>query len=143
MFGHPNATLVNNIDIEITLPEEKCAIGKVATIDVGLKPKETVWFRYAFFELIFERKDKRSSGNQPTSRHRYFYRYNVEEVLENTVDSKDFSFNVRIPTHKEPSRDDKFLNITWSLLLKIVFSTSEQNKELLYSEYKIDNVEVI
>lgn len=132
MYGHPKAKNVKDVEVEVNLPEEKPSIGKVCQIEIVVRPQEAGFMRYAFFELINERTDKRAPMDRVTSRSRYFYRYNVEQSMDADGENK-YSFPMRIPVHKEPSRNDKFICIKWQLSLKAVFSKEEEG-ELLCAE---------
>lgn len=133
-FGHPKAKTIKDVSVEVILPTtEKPAVGKVCPITIRLRPTEGMFFRFAFFELINERTDKRAPMDRVTSRSRYFYRYNIDKTIT-AEDKNEHSFSMRIPVHKEPSRDDKFIRIRWQLNTKIILSKNESEVELLMSE---------
>ena len=130
MIVKNKAKVIKDVEIKTILPEEKITIGQVSQIKVVMKPKENMWLRYIFFELLNERTDKRAPKDRITSRSRYHYRYNVDETIANKEESQ-YIFPMRIPIHKEPSRDDKFICIKWQLHLKAYMSATEEDNELL------------
>ncbi len=142
MFGHPKAKPIKDVNVEINLPSEKPTIGKVCPITVNIKPPDEMHLRFAFFELINERTDKRASMDRVTSRSRYFYRYNVEKSITKDGDNK-YNFAMRIPVHKEPSKNDKFVCIKWQLNTKIILSKNEADAELLNVETTPIEIEVL
>lgn len=125
----PKIKTVKTINVELCLPEEKPTVGKVSPIGVNIQCSEPFFFQYALFELVNERTDKRAPMDRITSRSRYLYKYNKEEAL--TTEDNKYNFDLRIPVHKEPSRNDKFIYIRWQLSLHLVVTRSEEDSELL------------
>ena len=130
------------MEVEISLPEEKPTIGKVSQIGIVVRPQEEMMARYAFFELVNERTDKRAPMDRVTSRSRYFYRYNIEKDIKMNEENR-YSFPMRIPVHKEPSRNDKFIYIKWQLSLKLILSKNEEDKEMWCGEATPIELEVV
>lgn len=143
MYNHPKAKLEKNINIEVILPEEKLSIGKVSQIKIAVKGKENNFLQYAFFELTNERTDKRGM-DRVTSRSRYLYRYNIEKTFESDAEDQ-LEFPIRVPVHKEPSRNDKFICIKWQLSTKIYMTKPEEEAEAkyIYSEATPIEIEVV
>ncbi len=142
MFGHPKAKPIKNLEMEVSLAEEKPTIGKASQVTINLKLQEKLWCRYIFFELINERTDKRAPMDRVTSRSRYFYRYNLDKEISQETENKH-TFSLRIPIHKEPSRNDKFICIKWQLGAKAIVSKTEEDTELLSSEATPMELEVM
>lgn len=132
LFGHPKSKLIKNVDMEISLPQVKPTIGKSSEVAVVVRPQEKIWLKYIFFELINERTDKRAPMDRVTSRSRYFYRFNVDKEIGEGEHKQ--SFSLRIPIHKEPSRNDKFICIKWQLGYKAILSKTEKDEELMGAE---------
>lgn len=125
IFGYPKAKAIKNVSVEIIFSaDEKPTVGKSYPITLRLRPVEEMCFKFVFFELINERTDKRAPMDRVTSRSRYFYRYNVDKSISQNEENKH-AFSLRIPVHKEPSRDDKFIRIRWQLTAKVILSKSE------------------
>ncbi len=142
MFGHPKAKTTKDVHVEVLLPQEKPGIGKVSLITVHIRPTDGMHFRFVFFELINERTDKRAPMDRVTSRSRYFYRYNVEKAMEKDGENRH-TFSMRIPVHKEASRNDKFICIRWQLSAKVILSKNENEPELLSAEATPLELEVV
>ena len=142
MFGHPKAKSVKNIAVEICVPDDKPSVGKVSQMGIMVRPQQDFFLRFAFFELINERTDKRAPMDRVTSRSRYFYRFNVEKNLEVDKENK-YTFPMRIPVHKEPSRNDKFICIKWQLSLKAIATKNEDDNELLCAEATPIELEIV
>lgn len=143
MYGLIKRKPVKNVEVGICPPQEKPAIGKVCSIDVLLHPQQEYFFKYVLFDLVNERTDKRAPMDRITSRSEYFYRFNVDKPMGADHGEKKYTFQLRIPVHKEPSRNDKFICIKWQLGLEVVLATSEENAELLGAPAPIIELEVV
>ncbi|NUM35223.1 MAG: hypothetical protein HUU50_11800 [Candidatus Brocadiae bacterium] len=133
---------MKNLEVEVSLSEEKPTIGKSSQLQITMRLQEKVWFRYMFFELINERTDKRAPMDRVTSRSRYFYRYNIDKEISQETENKH-TFSLRIPIHKEPSRNDKFICIKWQLSAKAIVSKTEEDSNLLSAEATPMELEVM
>jgi hypothetical protein len=142
MYGRSKLKQVKNVEVELHLPQDKPTIGKVSKIETVLRSKEAMHFAYAMFELINERTDKRAPMDRITSRSRYLYRCNVEKTLDVNGENK-FSFNIRIPVHKEPSRNDKFICIKWQISLQAVVKKTAEDKDFLGTQANPIEFEVV
>jgi hypothetical protein len=142
MYGRPKTKLVKNVDVEIHLPEEKPTIGKVCPVKTNLRTKENIYCAYVLFELINERTDKRAPMDRVTSRSRYLYRFDLSKALDVNGENTQ-TFNLRIPVHKEPSRNDKFICIKWQIGVHAVLKHSEEDKELLGAQLAPLEFEVV
>lgn len=139
-----NLKAVKNVDftLTLTLPEEKPAIGKVAPMGVTIRPKQDFFLQYILFEVVNERTDKRAPMDRITSRSRYLYQHNIEKPITANSENK-FSLPVRIPVHKEASRNDKFICIKWQITLQAVFKHSDEDKDLLAATGNLMEMEVV
>lgn len=144
MFGLQKAKNYKGLEVAILLPEEKSAIGQVTEVDLSLKATQPLWIRYVVFELINERIDKRAAKDKNTNSSNYVYRYNIEEALDLTDNTdKKYKFPIRIPSHKEPSRNDRFIYIKWILKATVVSSLNQDSEEMYRTEFCIDEIEVL
>ena len=141
MVGRPKIKVAKDVGIEVVLGEDKPTIGEVSSIAISVKAKQEVFLKYVLFELINERTDKRAPMDRITSRSRYLYRFNIDQKTNG--DTGKYEFKVRIPVHKEPSRNDKFICIKWQLGSQLIFQTSEENKELLRTLAPVTELEVV
>jgi hypothetical protein len=144
MFGLQKAKNYKGLEVSILLPEEKSAIGQVTEVELSLKSAQPLWIKYVIFELINERIDKRAAKDKSTNSSNYVYRYNIEESLESTDDTdKKYKFPIRIPSHKEPSRNDRFIYIKWILKATVLSSETKDAEETYRTEFCIDEIEVL
>jgi CRISPR/Cas system-associated protein Cas5 (RAMP superfamily) len=142
MFGRTKYKNINNIEWTLYPPQEKPAIGKVFDFEVELKPSDDGFFRYIALELVNERTDKRAPMDRLTSKSRYLFKYNVDAKISSQEESKH-KFQVRIPIHKEPSRNDKFICIKWQLSAQLILSKNEEESDLLGTKVAVMDLEVI
>lgn len=142
MYGRSKVKQTKSVEVEFHLPQEKPTIGKVSSIETVLRTKEPFYFAYALFELINERTDKRAPMDRITSRSRYLFRCNIDKMLEANVENKH-AFRVRIPVHKEPSRNDKFICIKWQISLQAMVKKSAEDKEVVAAQVNPIEFEVV
>jgi hypothetical protein len=142
MYGRTKIKPTKNVEVAMRLPEEKPCIGKVCMIDAVIRSKDPIFLQYVLFELVNERTDKRAPMDRVTSRSRYLSRFNVEKALEANAENKH-TFRLRIPVHKEPSRNDKFICIKWQLSLQVVVKANEEDKELLAAQVAPVEFEIV
>jgi hypothetical protein len=139
LYGITPKKQTKSLQSEIMPFVEKPTIGKVSKIEIGLNAQQKFFFRYVVFELINERTDKRTPMDKITSRSVYLYRFNVEKDLEHNK----YSFPLRIPVHKEASRNDKFICIKWQIKLQAVVTESKNSEDLFSSESSALELEVL
>lgn len=142
MFGRSKIKNISNVEWKLCPPEEKPAIGKVSEFTLSLTPSEGMFFHYVAFELINERTDKRAPMDRLTSRSRYLFRYNVDQEVKGSEETTH-KFPIRVPIHKEPSRNDKFICIKWQLNTQIIFSKDEESKDLLGTKIATMELDVV
>lgn len=145
MYGLKKPKFVKGVQLQIHPPEEKPQIGKIAQFKVDVTSNEDYHLSYVVFELVNERTDKRAPLDRVTSRSRYLYRYNIDKMIKNEPSDEDnvFEFPIRIPVHKEPSRNDKFICIRWQLIARTYMKKDSESTEFLSVEEEPTEIEVV
>lgn len=142
MYGRKKPKFVKGVDLKIQQPEEKAQVGKVSNFEVQVTSDTNYNLDYVVFELVNERTDKRAPLDRVTSRSRYLYRYNVDQEITAGSDCTH-SFPIRIPVHKEPSRNDKFICIKWQLALRTYMKKESDEKSHVCVECEAVETEVV
>lgn len=143
MYGRVKRKPIKNVEIKLCPPQEKPTIGKLCPVEVLVCPQQAYYIKYVLFELINERTDKRAPTDRITSRSGYIYRFNVEKAIETLNGDNKYTFQLRIPVHKEASRNDKFICIKWQIGLEVIMTVNEDDKELLSACAPAFEVEVV
>lgn len=138
MYGTKKPKLVKDAELKIEPPIENPQIGQPSSFTAKITTDSSYHTDFVLFELINERTDKRAPLDKVTSRSRYLFRHNVDEALSNG--EGEYSFDIRIPVHKEASRNDKFIRIRWKLNSQMYL---KKNEELYCVESTPLEVEVV
>ena len=143
MYGRTKLKIIKSVEVELVWPtEEKPTIGKASPIEIVLRTKEPLYCQYFLFELFNERTDKRAPMDRITSRSHYLYRFNVEKPLDPNGENK-YKFALRVPVHKEPSRNDKFICIKWQYTVQAILKHSPDDKESVAAQTILTDFEVV
>ena len=141
MYGTVKPKLVKDAELKIEAPIENPQIGESSSFTAKVTSDTAYHTDFILFELINERTDKRAPLDKVTSRSRYLYRHNIGKELDGS--EQEYSFDIRIPVHKEASRNDKFIRIRWKLNSQIYLKKSDEDKELFCVESTPLEVEVV
>lgn len=141
IYGTTKPRLIKDAQLIVEPPIENPKIGEPSSFGVKITNNTSYHNEFVLFELINERTDKRAPLDKVTSRSRYLFRHNINKNLQDG--ENDYSLDIRIPMHKEASRNDKFIRIRWQLNSQVYLKKNVDDKEFFCAEADSIDVEVV
>ena len=96
-----------------------------------LRPTRTLHLDYLLVRLINKRLEKKAPLDKVVGHSSFLFRHNVDREVRSGELTEE-PVRIQVPTCREPTRESKYVNITWEITLEAHFSTLPKSRHTRY-----------
>ncbi|MDP7035101.1 MAG: hypothetical protein QF752_11470 [Planctomycetota bacterium] len=135
LFGthrsHLSSPEVAGSTLELIPPAEGGALGEEMTIEAKLTPSRTLQLNYLILHLVNKQLEKKPPLDKVVRHSTFIFRKNIHREIRSGQPNSE-SIRIKVPACREPTRESKYVSITWEITPEAHFSAPEGSRQASY-----------